>query len=141
MCVGLILFFYQRFGGLHPHHPGTVTDHVTDLPKCIINQSDLLIGRWDRHNADWTYRTLNKKSAKATKSWCSQSVCKGHQSNLFSNHFFLFHYPFISFYFQYFSSGDSYRHDTESYTRLLWRYISFLQLLCQFCSHTDSKSL
>uniref|UniRef100_A0A3P9J6G9 Mth938 domain-containing protein n=1 Tax=Oryzias latipes TaxID=8090 RepID=A0A3P9J6G9_ORYLA len=44
----------QSFGGLHPNRPGTITDHVTDLSKRIINQPDLLIGRWDGHDADWT---------------------------------------------------------------------------------------
>lgn len=51
---------YQCFSSLHSDHPGAVADHVTDLPKCIINKSDLLIGRRDGHNADWTDRTVNR---------------------------------------------------------------------------------
>lgn len=64
VCV--FLFPHQSFGCLHSHHPGAIADHVTDLPKYIINQSDLLIGRRDGHNADWTDRTVNYKSGKAT---------------------------------------------------------------------------
>lgn len=50
---------YQRLGGLHPNHPGAVADHVTDLPERVVNQSDLLVGRRDGHDADWTERTMN----------------------------------------------------------------------------------
>ncbi len=49
-----ILKAHQCFCCLHSDHPGTIADHVADLPKSVINQSDLLIGRRDGHNADWT---------------------------------------------------------------------------------------
>lgn len=41
---------YESFSSLHPHHPGAITDHVTDFTKGIIDQTDLFIGRWNGHN-------------------------------------------------------------------------------------------
>lgn len=52
---------HQCFGSLHPDHPGAVADHVADLPECIVDEPDLLVGRRDGNNADWTDKTSQAK--------------------------------------------------------------------------------
>lgn len=61
------LFTHQCFCGLHPNHPGAIADHVTDLTECIVNQPNLLIGRWDWYDADWTEISTSYKSEKLEK--------------------------------------------------------------------------
>lgn len=66
---------HQCFCGLHPDHPGSIRDHVTDLPKRVVDQTDLLIGRRNRHNADWTDATFIHQSDSSFHPPQSVSVC------------------------------------------------------------------